>query len=211
MGAEDVLLRVVVADDHPIVRTGIVALLGDQPDLEVVGQTGDGLEALDLVERLRPDLLVVDLMMPGLSGLEVNRRVSTHTRVLVLTLHANEAYAAQVFDDGAAGFVVKDAHPNEILRAVRTIAEGRRHFPPSVVERGTDVATDPWATLTDREREVAQLTAEGLTGADAATRLGISPRTVEVHRSNVLRKLRLTGTAELVRFLVRRGILAVHD
>lgn len=204
-------MRLVIADDHPIVRTGIVALLADQPGIEVVGQTGDGLEALRLVEELKPDLLVVDLMMPGLSGLEVSRRVAAHTRVLILTLHSNEGYAAQVFADGAAGFVVKDAHPTEILRAVRSIAEGRRHFPATVLERGADAATDPWSTLTDREREVAQLTAEGLTGSDVAERLGISARTVEVHRGNALRKLRLTGAAELVRFLVRRGILAAHD
>jgi DNA-binding NarL/FixJ family response regulator len=204
-------VRVVVADDHPIVRTGLVALLADQPDLEVVGQTGDGLEAVDLVERLAPDLLVVDLMLPGLSGIEVNQRVASKTRVLVLTLHANEAYAARVHADGAAGFVLKDAHPNEILRAVREVCAGRRHFPPSVLERGSDTANDPWDGLTDREKEVAQLTCEGRTAADVATRLGISARTVEVHRANVQRKLRVHNVAELVRYLVRRGILAVHD
>lgn len=208
-------IRVLIADDHPIVRAGIVALLAGEPDVSIVGQTGDGLDALELVAALVPDVLLLDLMLPGLSGLEVARRVAasgSSTRILVLTLHANEAYAAQVLADGASGFVLKDAEPTEILRALRTVGRGGRHFPARLAEqRGSDVARDPWTTLTDREREVAQLVAEGLSSADAGTRLGISSRTVEVHRGNVLRKLHLSGATEIVRFLVRRGVLSPTD
>jgi DNA-binding NarL/FixJ family response regulator len=208
-------MRLVLADDHPIVRTGISHLLAEQVDMEVVAETGDGLEALELVERHRPDVLILDLMLPGLSGLEVARRMRgsfPETRVLVLTLHANESYAAQVLADGAAGFVIKDAHPSEILRALRAVAAGRRHFPARLAEApGSAVAEDPWSALTDREKEVAQLVAEGLSHADVGARLGISGRTVEVHRGNVVRKLRVSGTPELVRFLMRRGILSTDD
>lgn len=202
-------MRVLLVDDHPVVRAGIAALLCDEPDMEVVGQTGDGLDAIALVDALSPDVVVLDLMIAGLPGLEVNRRISGRTRVLVLTLHANEAYAAQVLADGAAGFVLKDAHPNEILRAVRTIRGGGVHRPLSL-GRGPE-PEDPWDALTAREKEVAQLVAEGHPYADVGVRLGISPRTVEVHRGNAMRKLRLRGTAELVRYLVRRGVLSADD
>lgn len=205
------MTRVVLADDHPIVRTGIAALLSGERGVEVVGQTGDGLEALELVEALRPDVLVLDLMMPGLAGLEVAPRVAKahpDTRILVLTLHEDEGYAARVLSEGAWGFVLKDAHPSRILQAFRDVAAGRRHVPPHLAARkGSTRARDPWSTLTDREREVVQLVAEGLPHADVGLRLGISARTVEVHRGNAMRKLRLQGTAELVRFLVRRGIM----
>jgi DNA-binding NarL/FixJ family response regulator len=209
------MTRVVLVDDHPIVRTGIAALLSDEEDLEVVGQAHDGLQALELVAALHPDVLLLDLMLPGLSGIEVNRRVVTGfpgTKVLVLTLHANEAYAAQVLSDGATGFVLKDAEPAEILLAVRDVAAGRAHYPARMRDaRWGANAVDPWSTLSDREREVAQLCAEGLSHVDAGLRLGISPRTVEVHRGNAMRKLQLEGTAELVRYLMRRGILSATE
>ena len=206
------MIRVVLADDHPIVRTGIAALLASEPDVEIVGQTGDGIEAVELVEQLGPDVLVLDLMLPGLAGMEVARRVAARwpaTKVLVLTLHANEEYAERVLADGAMGLVLKDVHPSRILEAFRAVAAGQRHVPLHLLERrGATEARDPWSTLSDREREVIQLVAEGLAHADVGLRLGISARTVEVHRGNAMRKLRLSGAAELVRFLVRRGILS---
>ena len=209
------MTRIVLVDDHPIVRAGIVALLATTEDLEVVGQTHDGLEALALVAALRPDVLLLDLMIPGLSGFEVNRRITasfSQTRVLVFTLHANDAYAVQVLSDGAAGLVLKDAESAAILRAFREVAAGRRFFPPRLAElQGATEVIDPWSLLTTREREVAQLCAEGLAHADVAERLVISRRTVDIHRGNAMRKLRLSGTAELVRYLVRRGILSAID
>lgn len=209
------MTRIVLVDDHPIVRSGIAGLLASTPDLHLIGQTHDGLDALDLVATLRPDVLLVDLMIPGLSGFEVNRRVATDypaTRVLILTLHANEAYATQVLADGAAGLVLKDAEPGAIVRAVREVAAGRRAFPARMAEsHGSSEVVDPWSLLTTREREVVQLCAEGFTHNDAGLRLKISPRTVDIHRGNAMRKLRLNGTAELVRYLVRRGILSAVD
>jgi two-component system, NarL family, response regulator NreC len=208
-------VRVVIADDHPVVRAGLSALLRDQRDLELVGETGDGLDALALVSSLRPDVLLLDLMLPGMSGFEVAHRVATEhasTRVLVLTLHANDHYAARVIAEGAAGFVLKDAHPDAILRALRTVGAGGQHFPARLGSADTRRdAREPWWSLTDREREVALLVGDGLSSADVGERLGISPRTVEVHRGNVLRKLRLSGTTELVRFLIRHGHLSAAD
>lgn len=207
------MTRVVVADDHPIVRTGIVALLSEQPDFDVVGQCGDGLSTVQLVAELRPDVLVLDLMLPALSGFEVARRVARGgTRVLVLSFHGNEAYAAEVLANGADAFVSKDAHPNEILRVLRRVAAGERHVPPRLAEAGpSGRARDPWSRLTDREREVVHLVGEGANHADVGLRLGISGRTVEVHRSNAMRKLGLESTTELVRFLIRRGLLGLDD
>ena len=209
------MIRVLVVDDHPIVRSGIIALLRQQSDIEVVGECGDGLDALAAVDAVRPDVVMLDLMLPGLAGIEVARRVAcgaSGTRVLILTFHANEAYATAALGGGATGFVQKDAEPAEIMRAVRAVAAGRRHFPPHLAEaRGSPHARDPWTTLSDREREVAQLVAEGLAHADVGVRLGISARTVEVHRGNAMRKLHLDSAVGLVRFLLRRGILSLDD
>ena len=209
------MTRIVLADDHPIVRTGIAALLAEEDDLEVVGQASDGLEALALVEALRPDVLVLDLMLPGLSGLEVNRRVARafpETRVCVLTLHSNEDYAVTVLEDGAMGYMLKDAQPAAILAAVRDVAAGRRHFSRRLGDaRRGERAVDPWTTLTAREREVTQLVAEGNSHAEAGARLGISPRTVEVHRANAMKKLQLERPADLLRYLMRRGTLPPLD
>lgn len=204
--------RVLLVDDHPLFREGVRHVLGGEPALEVVGSCGDGIEALRLAQELRPDLVLLDLGLPGLSGLEVNRRLSgapDGPAVLILTWQYDEAYAAQLAADGARGFVTKDADPRALLRAIREIGAGRDAFPPTLrmTPSSTDVS-DPWGALTDREREVAQLTAEGWTCADAGARLGISRRTVEVHRANVYRKLRVASAPELVHFLVRRGLFA---
>ncbi len=141
------MIRVLVVDDHPIVRNGIIALLRLQADIEVAGECGDGLDALALVDAVRPDVVMLDLMLPGLAGIEVARRVACGTsgaRVLILTFHANEAYATAALGGGASGFVQKDADPAEILRAVRAVAAGRRHFPPHLAEsRGSPLARDP--------------------------------------------------------------------
>jgi len=209
------MTRVLLVDDHPVVRRGLAAMLTAQPDLEVVGECADGLDALEKVAELEPDLVVLDLMLPGLSGHEVARRIASErpaVRVLVLTLHAHEGHLARVLSSGAHGLVQKDAHPDALLRAIRKVLAGERHFPPRLAEsRGSSTARDPWESLTDREREVALLSAEGLSYADIGGRLGISPRTAEVHRGNVLRKLHLSGTAELVRFVVRRGLSSADE
>ena len=212
---------IVLADDHGIVRQGLRVLLEAEPDLVVVGEAADGLEAVRLVERLQPAVLVADVMMPGLSGLEVTREVGRrfpHTRVVILSMYANEAYVLEALRSGAAGYVLKEAGATDLVRAVREAAAGGRYLSPPLseraieayVERAQAAPPDPYDTLTTREREVLQLTTEGLSSTLVAERLSISPRTVETHRANLMRKLNLRRQADLVRYAFEKGIVPVE-
>lgn len=212
---------IVLADDHGIVRQGLRVLLEAEPDLVVVGEAADGLEAVRLVERLQPAVLVADVMMPGLSGLEVTREVGrrfSHTRVVILSMYANEAYVLEALKNGAAGYVLKDAGAADLVRAIREAAAGGRYLSPPLseraieayVERAQAAPPDPYDTLTTREREVLQLTTEGLSSTLVAERLSISPRTVETHRANLMRKLNLRRQADLVRYAFEKGIVPVE-
>ena len=205
-----------LADDHPIVRQGLRALLAAETDLRLVGEAAEGLEAVRLAERLRPDVLVLDLMMPGLNGLDVTRHVARRvpeTHVVILSMHAHEAYVAEALQAGAVAYVLKDARAEELMRAVREAVAGRRYLSPSISEQAVRAYTekssstpDPLTLLTDREKEVLQLTAEGHSGNVIARRLFISPRTVESHRANLMRKLGVRNQRELVRYAAQRGI-----
>jgi two-component system response regulator NreC len=212
------MTTIALADDHHIVRQGLRRLLEDEPDFQVVGDTGDGLEALQLVERLQPDVLVVDLAMPGLSGLEVTRQVcqrSPQTRVIILSMYANEAYVLEALKNGAAGYVLKESSGVDLVLAMREALAGRRYLSPPLSEHAIEAylkkvdtgPPDPYETLTAREREVLHLAAEGHTNNQIAKRLSISPRTVETHRANLMRKLGLNNHAELIRYALGRGIL----
>jgi DNA-binding NarL/FixJ family response regulator len=212
-----VALTVVLADDHQMVRQGLRSLLRSDAAVRLVGEAADGREALRLVEELRPDVLVVDLMLPGLDGFEVTRQSrqrSPATGVVVLSMHADAAYVLEALRAGANGYVVKDADVAELLRAVREAAAGRRYLSPPLSETALGAYArraaggappDPYETLTLREREVLRLTAEGHTGVVVAQRLFISPRTVETHRANLMRKLGLRNLKELIRYAVQRG------
>lgn len=210
---------VMLADDHQVVLEGLKAMLGAEPDLRVVGEANDGLGVLPLVEKLQPAVLVVDLMMPGMNGLEVTRQVhqkAPATRIVVLSMHANEAYVAEALRNGAAGYVLKTAPGAELLRAIRAVVEGARYLSPPLSEESLQRyeeesaggALDPYDTLSSRERQVLQLAAEGLTNAEIGDRLTIGKRTVETHRANLIRKLGLKSQAELVRFAIRKGLIA---
>ena len=212
---------IVLADDHHIVRQGLRALLEAEPGLEVVGEAAVGSDVAALVERLKPHVLVVDLMMPALSGIEVTRQIrqrSPQTRVVVLSMHANEAYVLEALQSGASAYVLKDASAADLVRAVREAASGRRYLSPPLSERAVDAyvqrakgaALDPYDTLTIREREVLHLSAEGYTSTQIAALLSISPRTAETHRANLMRKLGLSGQTDLIRFALQRGILPLE-
>jgi DNA-binding NarL/FixJ family response regulator len=216
-------IRILLADDHQVVREGFRALLEAEPDFEIVAETGDGLEAVRLAEYQKPHVLVVDLMMPGLNGLEVARQIgqrAPRTHVVMLSMHANEAYVLEALKNGACAYVLKDASAAELVRAVREANVGHRYLSPPLSEpainsyiqraRNSD-SLDLYDTLTNREREVLQLGAEGHTNAEIAGRLFISPRTVETHRANVMHKLGLRSQTELVRYALRRGILPMED
>jgi len=212
-------LTIVLADDHKVVRQGLGSLLEAEPDLSVIGEANDGLEAVRLTEHLQPDVLLVDLAMPGLGGLEVIRQVSKRfpqIRVIVLSMHATEAYVLEALRNGASGYILKESSVTEVVRGVREVAAGRRFLSSSLPQRAIEVSLDraktgpldPYEMLTSREREVLQLVAEGHNSTEIGHRLFISPRTVEIHRQNMMRKLGLRNQAELIRYALAKGILA---
>lgn len=212
------MTTIVLADDHRVVRQGLRALLEAEPGFDVVGEASDGAAAVEMVERLKPDVLVTDLVMPGLGGLDValvvGKRVPT-TKVVVLTMHTAEGYVVEALRNGVAGYVLKDSGYSELIKAVTAAAAGRRHLGPpfseqsveSYLRRAKDAEVDIYDTLTAREREVLSLDAEGLTAAQIGEKLSISPRTAEAHRANVTQKLGLRTKADLVRYALSRGIL----
>ena len=209
---------ILLADDHRIVRQGLRALLAGESDFEVVGEADDGREALELVKRLNPDVLVLDLMMPGLNGLEVARqlpRQSPGVRVVVLSMYDDEGFVLEALANGVSGYVLKDSNSSDLVHAVREVAAGRRYLSPPLSDRAIEAyqqrakvgALDKHETLTTREREVLQLSAEGHTNSEIAARLGISTRTAETHRSRVMHKLGLHTQSDLIRYAIRRGII----
>jgi two-component system response regulator NreC len=211
-------ITILIADDHPLVRRGVRAALEAEPDFDIVGEVDEGLRVVALVKQLRPRVLILDLMMPGLNGLEITRQVTRRvrrTRTLILSVHADESYVAEALRYGAAGYVLKGAHADELVQAVRTAVAGRRYFSPPLsaegiaayVERARATPPDPYESLTTREREVLQLVAEGYTSAAIAACLFISVRTVETHRASLMRKLGLHTQTDVVRYAVRRGIV----
>jgi two-component system response regulator NreC len=209
---------IVLADDHHVVRQGLRALFADERDFVVTGEVADGREVAGVVERLRPHVLVLDLMMPGLNGLEVIRQLRQRapgTRIVVLSMHANEAYVFEALRNGASAYVLKSASGAEVVKAAHEALSGRRYLSPPLSEAAVRAyeektkrgALDIYETLTSREREVFQLAAVGRGNPEIADRLSIGVRTVETHRANLLRKLGLSNQTELVRYALRRGTL----
>ena len=212
------MISVVLSDDHPVVRRGLRVLLEAEPDMRVAGEAGDGSETLKAVEKLQPHILILDLMMPGVGGLEVTRQVaqrSPTTRVVILSMYSSEAYVFEALRNGARGYVLKDAQAGELVRAVREVVAGRRYLGSPLseraiaayLERAKSAPEVPIAGLTTRERETLYLAAEGRSCVEIAARLGISPRTAETHRAHLMQKLGLCNQTELVRFAIRQGIL----
>jgi two-component system response regulator NreC len=212
------MATIVLAEDHHVVREGIRALLERQRDFTVVGETSDGLEVAGLVERTSADVLVVDLVMPGLGGLDVAREVtrrSPKTRIVILSMHSGEAFVLQALRNGAAGYVLKESTGAELVQAIRQVLEGRPFLSPPLSEKAIEsyVAksrmgdVDIYEMLTTREREVLHLAAEGLSNPAIGERLGISPRTAETHRAHVMQKLGLRNRADLVVYALKRGLL----
>lgn len=211
-------VTVLLADDHPIVRQGIRHLLEAESDIAVLGEAADGLETVQLVEKLKPDVLIVDMMMPGLNGLEVLRQVkkrSPATVSIVLSMQSADAYVVEALKSGASGYILKDSGPSELMKAVRQVIQGQRFLSPKLSERlinayiqtSDNTVLDTYETLTDREREVLQMVSEGFTTPEIARRLSISPRTAELHRSRMMSKLGLRNQTELIRYALKRGIL----
>lgn len=218
------MVSVVLADDHVIVRQGLRALLESDPKFVIAGEAADGVEAVELVKRRKPTVLIVDLMMPGQDGLATTRKVSrlkTDTRVIILSMYGDQAYVLEALKSGAAGYVVKESCGAELFQALRVVVAGGRYLSPAVSEAsigsftsmGTILQTAQAGSkevcdkLTARERTVLQLVVEGTSIRDIGTRLKISPAKVESHRADVMRKLGLKTDQDLIRYALGRGIL----
>ena len=209
------MITVLLADDHIVMRQGLRALIDSQADLQVVGEASNGHEALEMIQQKKPAVSVLDLMMPGLSGLEVTRQVWRISQVLILSMHADEAYVIEALRKGASGYVLKDATANELIQAIRIVASGQRYLSSPFSERAISAyiqrvktgSLEPYDTLTTREREILQLVAEGRNSAEIAQRLSISPRTVEAHRASLNRKLDIHSQADLIRLAMKKGLL----
>jgi two-component system response regulator NreC len=208
------VIRILLADDHALVRQGFRMILSTQPDMEIVGEAGNGREAVELADKLHPDVDVMDVTMPELNGIEATRRLvssSPHTRVLALSMHKDSVYVREILRAGARGYLLKDSVDADLLAAVRAVAKGEGYLSPGVSDAVlTDYrrhVTDPLDLLTSREREVLQMIAEGKTNKEIATSLNLSVYTIEAHRGRIMDKLNLHSTSELVRFALRSGLI----
>jgi len=207
-------IRILLADDHAVVRQGFKMILGAQPDMEIVGEAGNGREALELASSLKPDLVVMDVAMPELNGIEATRRMAEaapHTRVLALSMHKDSVYVREILRAGARGYLLKDSVAADLVSAVRAVAGGEGYISPAVSNAVLDDyrrhVTNPIDMLTSREREVLQMLAEGKTNKEIATVLNLSVYTVDAHRGRIMEKLNLHSINELVRFAVRNGLI----
>jgi len=212
-------LRILLADDHIVMRTGLRALLERQPNLEVVGESENGRETVELVASLEPDVVVMDVAMPVLNGIEATKTIVTQrpaTAVVILSMHADESYVMRALKAGARGYLLKDSAAVDLISAIQAVSQNKSFFSPKVSrilaedyvrvlkQKG---AVDSYDLLSSREREILQLLAEGKANKEVATALNISPYTVETHRRHILEKLNLHNPAELILYAVRKGII----
>ena len=208
------MIRVLLADDHAMVRKGFRMILEAQPDMEISGEAGNGREAVELAEKLHPDVVVMDVAMPELNGIEATRRLassSPHSRVLALSMHKDSVYVREILRAGARGYLLKDSIDTDLINAVRAVARGDGYISPGVSDAVLSDyrrhVSDPLDLLTSREREVLQMIAESKTNKEIAASLNLSVYTVEAHRGKIMEKLNLHSTGELVRFAVRHGLI----
>lgn len=212
-------IRILLADDHTILRAGLRMMLNAQPDMDVIGEAQDGRQALQEVQRLQPDVVLMDITMPDMNGIEATKqikRMQPDVKILVLTMHEHDEYVFQALRAGASGYMLKEALDTELITAIHVIKSGQFYLSPtaqSVVVGDylqrvrTGEERDSYSSLTEREREILKLVAEGHTNNQIAERLVISPKTVDTHRTHIMDKLNLHSRAELVKYAMRRGLL----
>jgi DNA-binding NarL/FixJ family response regulator len=211
-------IKILIADDHGVVAEGLKHLIEAQPDMQVVGTVGDGREALRLAREAQPDVVLMDLSMPELNGADATRAIierDSRCRVIVLSMYAEREYVRRALKAGASGYVVKRSAAKEVVDAIRAVYAGQRYLSPRVADVVIDDYTaedkqDPLGRLSAREREVLQLLAEGRTGAEIATRLALSQKTVETYRARLVEKLGIRDVAGLVKFAIQRGIVSLE-
>ncbi|MCJ7619087.1 MAG: response regulator transcription factor [Anaerolineae bacterium] len=214
---------VLLAEDHTIVRKGLRSLLETQAGIEVIGEAGDGREAIRQVEQQRPDIVLMDITMPGLNGLEATRQIKKRfpeVKVLILTVHSDEEYVREILRAGASGYLVKQAAPYELISAIEAIQSGKSYLSPLVCKKvvqeflqhaAGSAEEGSFERLTDREREVLQLIAEGNSTRDIAELLHMSAKTAETHRARLMRKLDIHSTAELTQYAIRKGVISLDE
>jgi len=213
-------VKIIIADDHAVVRIGLRTLLEKEADFQVIGEASGGIQTINLVKLLNPDAVILDMIMPGINGIEITRqikKISSNTQVIILSMHANEAYVMETLKKGASGYVLKDSTGNDLVKAVREVIAGRRYLSPPLSERALEryiqisksTGLDVYEVLTDREREVLALVAEGFSNAEIAEKLSISQRTAEVHRFNLMHKTGLKNNVELIHYAIQQGIITL--
>ena len=207
-------IRILLADDHAVVRQGFRMILSSHPDLEIVGEAGNGREAVELAATLRPDVVVMDVAMPELNGIEATRRLTAenpHIRVVALSMHKDSVYVRELLRAGARGYLLKDSVADDLVAAVRAVAGGEGYLSPAISNAVLDDyrkhVTNPIDLLSSREREVLQMLAEGKTNKEIAVTLNLSVYTVDAHRGRIMEKLNVHSINELVRFAVRNGLI----
>jgi len=213
-------IRVLLADDHKLIRAGLVLMVQQQPDFSVVGEADDGRQAVELVESLKPDVAVMDIGMPNLNGIEAARQITAirpDTAVVILSMHADEGYVLRALKAGARAYLLKDSATTDLVQAIRAVVEGKSFFSPAVSKvllqdymrkLRRSGAEDSFDLLSPREREVLQLVAEGKSSKEVANLLHLSTYTVETHRAKIMQKLNLKGVPELILYAVRKGIIS---
>ena len=212
------MMNIIIVDDHAVVRQSLKKLLELENDFKIVGEAGDGLEAIHTIEQLQPDIVVIDLMLVGMNGIEVTRQVAKHspkTAVVILSMYGNDGYVYEALHAGAKAYVLKESTSDQLVKAIREAAVGHRYLSPPLSERSIENYAKkaessggaPHDTLTNREREVLYMAAQGLTNVEIANQLFISRRTVEVHRSSMMQKLGLSTQTDLIRYALQHGIL----
>ncbi|MCB0154232.1 MAG: response regulator transcription factor [Anaerolineae bacterium] len=215
-------IKVLLAEDHTIVRKGITSLLAAEADIEVVGEAEDGQEAVEKVEQLSPDVVLMDNTMPVLNGLEATRQIKKRfpeVKVLVLTMHTTEEYIQQFLQAGASGYLIKKTAPKELVTAIHAVYDGDSYLSPSIstmiiegyLHQATTTSEDSYEKLTDRERQVLQMITEGASNREIAERLHLSIKTVNNHRMNLMDKLNIHNTAKLVKYAIRKGMISLDE
>jgi two-component system, NarL family, response regulator NreC len=217
-------IRIILADDHNIIRQGLRAMLEQQADMEVVAEAQDGREILSLASSLDPDIIIMDVAMPNLNGIEATRQITQHggggkVKILALSMHADKRFAAGMLSAGASGYLLKDCAFDELVQAIRTVRAGQVFLSPAItdvvvedyVSRVSAADDSAFAVLTAREREVLQLMAEGQSTKDAAALLHVSPKTVETHRRQIMEKLGIFSVAELTKYAIREGLVSLDS